>query len=318
MRYNVVIIGAGNIASGYDDILSPRILTHAHALKTLAFFNFLGFYDIDERRAEAAAQKWGVEKIDSLENIQKEIDIICCAAPDEFHYEILKKVSVFSSLKAVICEKPITRKTYQAKELVKLYKEKNIPLFVNYTRRFLGEFTELKHWISRAGSLIVGNCYYGKGVFHNCSHMINILEYILADLELLSTDFMLYDFFEEDPSINFVLKNESSKIYFHPIDCNIATVFEFDLFFENGRVRYSDHEGSIDYYQIKKSSVYSGELNYLLDRRIKIKWDLALLNLYKNVYDAICNQSEVCSDGEEAYKTISLCEKITKKVTEKK
>ena len=44
--YNVAIIGAGLISSGFDDIDDKRILTHAHAIVAHDKFNLCGFYDI--------------------------------------------------------------------------------------------------------------------------------------------------------------------------------------------------------------------------------------------------------------------------------
>lgn len=313
--YNVVIIGAGNIASEYDDASSTQILTHAHAVKQLSKFNLLGFYDVDKKKAKAAAVKWKTKVIYNLNSIQKNIDIVCCAVPDEFHYSVLKEISTFSVLKAVICEKPIAKKVIQAKELVDLYSKKDIPLFVNYTRRFMPEFMELKKWVEQSGRLIVGNCFYGKGVCHNCSHMLNILELFWKDIKVLSVDNFLYDYFEDDPSVTFVLEAGSGKIYFYPIDCKIATVFEFDLFFEGGRVKYSDAEGIIEYYKIQESAVYTNELNYTLEKRIKLERTEAMLNLYKNVYNVLNLKKEVISTGMDAYRTICLCESISDKIS---
>lgn len=46
----VVIIGAGNIAAGFDTPESKKILTHAHAVVVNPDFQLLGFYDIDEKK----------------------------------------------------------------------------------------------------------------------------------------------------------------------------------------------------------------------------------------------------------------------------
>lgn len=309
-----MIIGAGNIASGYDEVSSVQILTHAHAIKQSLVFNLLGFYDINRKNAETAALKWGTKAIYDLNSIQQNIDIVCCAVPDEFHYSVLKMICSLSELKAVICEKPITKKAMQAKELVDLYDKKGIPLVVNYTRRFLPEFAELKKWIERSGRLIVGNCYYGKGVVHNCSHMLNIMELFWDNLEVLSAGNILYDYFKKDPSADFIMKAGSGKLYFHTIDCNIVTVFEFDLLFEGGRVKYSDADGTIDYYIVEESAVYMDELNYILEKSVKIDRTSALKNLYQNVYDVLNMKQEALSTGMDAYRTLCLCEDINNKI----
>lgn len=310
--YNVLIIGAGKIASGYDTPMQDKILTHAHALVLATDFNLLGFYDVDQQKAEIAAKKWGVGVIRDLASIKNQVDVVCCAVPDEFHYDIMKRIIELPRLKMAICEKPITRNLVQAQEMVELYKRREIPLIVNYTRRFLNEFIELKNWINEAGDLKVGNCFYGKGVFHNCSHMINTLEYLFGELEFLQTNYMMYDYFQDDPSVSFILKRNSANIYFHPIECNIVTVFEFDLLFAKGRIKYSDAEGKIKYYKVDESEIYDNELNYVLERIVEIDWNSALTTLYKNVGDVLRKQVRMHSSGEDAYKTICICDKVKK------
>ena len=79
--YSALIIGAGQIASGFDSPQDKAILTHAHAYKNNPDIDFLGFYDVDYKKAESAAQKWGV-------NSYKEpvkADIISICVPDEYH-----------------------------------------------------------------------------------------------------------------------------------------------------------------------------------------------------------------------------------------
>ena len=47
--YKAVIIGAGNIAAGFDSPKSEKVLTHAHAILLHPDFELLGFYDRDEK-----------------------------------------------------------------------------------------------------------------------------------------------------------------------------------------------------------------------------------------------------------------------------
>ena len=43
--YNVLIVGAGNIGSGYDNPNSIEFLTHAHAFVNHDGFNLIGFVE---------------------------------------------------------------------------------------------------------------------------------------------------------------------------------------------------------------------------------------------------------------------------------
>lgn len=308
-KYNVVICGAGNMAAGYDEPKSGAILTHAHAISCDARFNLIGFYDINQKKAEDAAKKWGGKPIGSFDEIFKFAPIVCCTTPDEFHYETL--ISLLNpSVKAVICEKPITTIYEHAKQLVGLYKQYNIPIFVNYTRRYLNEFIQMKHWVKEAGELIVGRCLYGKGVVHNCSHMINVLQYLLGTLQLETIGRIKKDYFDDDPSVDFSLKFGDALIQFNYVPCDISTVFELDLCFSKGRIIYDDAAGSIKYFKILESDTYTGYFNYKLTNKVMINRSNALVNLYDNVFEVLENHEAIISSGEDAMDTLKICEII--------
>ena len=61
--YKALIIGAGQIAGGYDNPNDKSILTHAHAYSNNSNVELLGFYDVNYEAAEKMAEKWGGENI---------------------------------------------------------------------------------------------------------------------------------------------------------------------------------------------------------------------------------------------------------------
>lgn len=312
-KWNVLVIGAGNIASDYDDMCRNEILSHAHAISVSNYFELLGFYDLDYEKARRAAKKWNTKAFMSLEGLDQETDIVCCAVPDEYHYDILKEIMGWNSLSAVICEKPLAKKIADGKNILDLYTAKRIPLFINYSRRFLQAFQKAKEWINyNAGELIVGNCFYGKGTIHNSSHLVNLFQFLLGRLEIDSVGECVNDFFDDDVSRQFVLKHSNKKIYFHPIPCYDVTIFEFDLMFINGRMRYSDEKRQIEYYNVAESSIYRGEQNYVLTRVVDLDSSAAMQGLYDNIRLFLCKEEKVLSDVFSAYETLNICDKIVR------
>ena len=65
--YRVGIIGAGQIAGGYDDLNSEDVLTHAHAFNDNPQIDFIGFYDINSNKAKEMAKKWETKFFDKLD-----------------------------------------------------------------------------------------------------------------------------------------------------------------------------------------------------------------------------------------------------------
>ncbi|MFX1570640.1 MAG: Gfo/Idh/MocA family protein [Promethearchaeota archaeon] len=180
--YSVLIIGAGKQASEADHPNSDKIISFAHAFKKYGQFEVI-FYDIDIQKAYKSAEKWDAHWIgDYKKHLSKyDVDIIVVTTTDETHYEILKDI-VYYKPKLVLTEKPITTNLDQAYEIVELYKNNNIPLMVNYTRRFLPYYQDLKQRYENDefGELTYYNIIYNRGLLHTGTHGIDFMIWFLG------------------------------------------------------------------------------------------------------------------------------------------
>lgn len=315
--YKVGIIGAGQIASGYDSPLSNDYLTHAHTISELDDFYLEGFYDINQSQMNRAAKKWNTNAYSTAEELVKASDIIVCAVPDDHHYEMLKRIFESDThLCGVICEKPLALKPDQGAEICALYKSRDILLTVNYTRRFLDGFDEAKRKIKIFGDFVRGNCYYGKGLMHNGSHMINIIDHILglsdiSDVGILES---VNDYSEDDLSVSFYLTLcGKARVYFQVIPCNITSAFQFELFFEKGKLCYDSTQERIYVYDIGALKKYTGYTCYQQTSIIETNRSKAMLNLYRCVLNSIEMGFDNRCSGEDALRTLAICDEITKK-----
>ena len=164
----MIIIGAGNQGSAADHPRSDKVISFAHAIKDHPGFDLLGFIDKDLSKSEEAKRTWSAKfSIDNFSAIQYK-DVVIVATPDETHYDILKRIAN-KKLDLVICEKPLCNTVAEAREIVKLYNEKGIPLMVNYTRRFLPFYDHLKSY----GKCLYGTCVFNRGWIHTATHAID-------------------------------------------------------------------------------------------------------------------------------------------------
>ena len=108
-------------------------------------------------------------------------NVAVVSTPDDCHYEILKELAEYS-LKLVIAEKPICNNLQQAKEIVELYKAKSIPILVNYTRRFLPYYEDLKRRYEGGefGELLSWNLDFNRGLLHSGSHMVDFIQWFFG------------------------------------------------------------------------------------------------------------------------------------------
>lgn len=183
-KYNILIIGAGGqgaLADAPGSRNEHKIISFGHAFKKHHGFWLAGFYDKDLCKTHTASTIWKCCSYIDLKQafeprMYHKIDVAVVTTPDNTHYEILKQLAEYP-LKLVICEKPLCEDLQQAREIVELYSQKNIPLMVNYTRRFLPYYQDLKQKYKNGdfGRLIDYNILFNKGMLHTGTHAIDFI-----------------------------------------------------------------------------------------------------------------------------------------------
>ena len=314
VQYNVLIIGAGRIGALFDNPLSDKVFTHANAFSQDKRFNLLGFVDSDEQRAKKAAQIWNCKFFTNIKEAfdSTKIDVVCVAVPDEYHYDVLKELSIFP-IKFVFAEKPLTKTLDQAVEIIELYNKKSIPISVNYTRRFVPEFVQIKEKIKNGdfGTFIAGNAYYGKGFLHNGSHLIDLLRYFLGEIKRSKIVSRQIDFCKDDPSISAILTLSEDKSFFvQNVDSNLFTIFEVDLLFEKKRIRVVDSGFNVEMYDVQESKFFSGYKNIVKQQTINTSLDKALLFAVNNIGNYLEGLEPLVYMAEDALCTMKSCFKI--------
>ena len=285
--YKALIVGAGAIASGYDEPDSKEIRTHAHAYIKNPNIELLGFYDVDYKKAEIAAVKWGVKAFKKLQNA----DIISICVPDEYHTKMVLEAEKLNP-KVIFLEKPICRD----KKDIEILKEVKTPILVNYTRSFCKEFQNLSKRIKKGefGEFQSGFGYYGKGFIHNGSHMVNLLNLLFGDTQKCETISEINDFYDDDYSKTVVLTFENNaKFTMNAVDCRDYSVFELDLIFKKARIKILNIGNIIEIYLPEKSKKYKGYTMLKLSETIKTDMDFALKNAVSNIVDYLDNKADL-------------------------
>lgn len=310
-RITALIIGAGKIGAFFDDPKSKDIITHAHAYKKHPNFKLLGFVDNDPSKASLAAKVWGVKSYKNIEEAfskENQIDVVSVCVPDDFHYEILKDVAN-RPVKVIFAEKPITKSLAEAKEIIALCKEKNISLQVNYSRRFVPEYIELRKEITRGdfGKFITGSGYYGKGIIHNGSHLIDLIRTFTSEIVGIKSISKNNDFYEDDPSVSAILSMKNGgSIVFMTMDCHNYTVFELDLLFEKGRIRIKNSGEIIEKYEAKKSDSLKDYKFLYKTCEIKTSSNRSIYFAIENIFSNIKSNAQLLCTGIEAYQNLSV------------
>ena len=267
--FKVGIIGLGQIASDIDDDPERHIIwSHAKAYNIHPQTKITRIFDVNQYKLDSFSKKWNVphacNSIDAfLENF--DLDIVSICSPTETHYEILKLL-LNTSVKAVFCEKPLTHSVTKSEEVVHLYKEKNIPLVVNFMRRHDPIYTQPKQWIENGdiGALTTITAYGSTALMMSTSHVIDMMlfyggpaEWIIGHLQ---SDFVREVHGQPDPGghafIHF--KNGTTGFLKGTSASPAHYMFEIDLLGTEGRITISDDGRSVSFYKFKDINTSTG------------------------------------------------------------
>jgi Predicted dehydrogenases and related proteins len=152
-KLQVGIIGCGGIANQ----------KHFPSLSKLGdLCEMVAFCDVVRERAEAAAKEFGAADAkvytDYKELLNEDsIDVVHVLTPNVSHSQIT--IDAFSAGKHVLCEKPMSHDTEEARKMVEAAKRSGKKFTVGYQNRFRGDVQSL-HKACEAGEL--GDIYFAK------------------------------------------------------------------------------------------------------------------------------------------------------------
>lgn len=141
--------------------------------------------DIDAGK-KGFADEYGIGFFKDYKEMLKKVDAVSVVAPTDLHYPIVK--DCLNAGKHVFVEKPITLKSKEAEELIKLAKRKDLILSVGYLFRFNSAVKLLKEEVKNIGGIQYITARYIHSnkpprkdcgvIFNFAVHLIDILNFV--------------------------------------------------------------------------------------------------------------------------------------------
>jgi hypothetical protein len=198
---------------------------------------------------------------------------------------------------------------HEAETMVKLCKQKNVELIVNYIRRSDVGAIQIKHRIDtqKIQGKFKGTCYYSKGFYHNGSHFLNLLQYWLGKVEgfkLLQTSRKI-DEFDAEPDL--LISFEKGDIVFFSSWNEHFAFHDIRLVSPSGIILYQNGGELIQHLAFNKLSNTLEELPEVIQSGMRCyQWHV--LNNISEMLD--CKNSFALCDGNEALETIRVINTI--------
>jgi predicted dehydrogenase len=288
--YNALVIGAGFMGSKKDSLEDDKVFTHGKSYYLHPKFNLVGFVDTNLEEAKKAASIWGGKGFTKLKSAcaSSRIDVVSVVTPDQTHFDVLADVALLTGIKHIFCEKPLAPSFILARGITNLFSWLDISGSVNYTRRYLPEIDELRLQISRGdfGSYLFSQGYFGNGLIHDGSHMVDLLLYLLGTYENFS---------------------------YNEIDSSLYRIFELDIFFEKKRIRLTDFTWQLEYQTTGISPFYNWQTHINHEKTVQCRIDRAIYNAIDNIANYLDGKEDLKCTFRDACNALEACECLMRK-----
>ncbi len=314
-QYKAAIIGCGRIASDFDDdplmVKSYGISTHAGAYVDNPHIDLVAAADVSDDKLAKFGTRWGVGKLykDYKELLAKEnIDILSICTWNTTHLEILEEAAK-RKVKAIFCEKPLSNSLANADQMVKVARECGIPLFINHRRRWDDLYLKVRDYIKQGhlGQIQQVSCYYTSGVANTCSHLFDTLRMLFGEVKTVCA-WVKNDANTNDPDMDgYLILENGTTVTVQALDARHYSLFEFDIYGTNGRLRIEDNGFKTTYWPLRDNVQIPGFKALFKDNSpIEFVPKAIMVNAAQNIVDCLSAKAKPAGSGEDGVKSLEI------------
>lgn len=247
-KRSALLIGAGKIGAGYDNITTydGPSLSHLRALQHSVDVEHVDIVDPDEDCLAGVRDRPKVRKCFATLGKQAlaDSDLIVIASPTPTHAGLLSLISEINTSDCpIICEKPATSSSKDLEIIDRLPSHFKSRIFVNYSRQWSTDHEQIGELIAgqKMGSLNLVRCIYDKGILNNGVHLINFLKTLLGNqIELAWVGDPIFDHGAQNPTLSLKLTFGSVPAFIIGNDARNYSIFEMKFYFDGGTIELLD------------------------------------------------------------------------------
>ena len=325
MKIKTIIIGLGQIGQGYDYDLNHEkyILTHSQAVQAHPNFELIGGIDLFDENRKRFQKKFNKPSFSEIDDVKKnaDLDLVVVAVPTESHMDTVKKIVSKLSPKLILIEKPLSFLFDEAQEIIRIAKEKNIHIAVNYIREYETIHRELFERIKNdeLGSSIKVVCWYSKGIINNGSHFIQLLSNfmgVVINIHIINEG-RKWDNVDPEPTVEIIY--EKGRAYFIPVEEENYSLFEMEVVGPKGKIKYYNGGSHYDLWHVNTDPVFKNYKKLKVEPiTIKTNINKYQYHVYNNIAEYFEGNSDLYCDGKAALKTAQILDQIQQKILNEK
>jgi predicted dehydrogenase len=298
------VIGCGRIGCQHTD-------SHAAAYAASRHTRLVAVADESaERAAECVDRFPGAQAYVDVRNLleAEEAQVVSVCTPNETHVELLQTVMASRHVLGVLAEKPLALTERGARRVVAMASERDVVLAVNYIRRYAPGIERLRG-ILRSGELGHPNAisgYYTKGLLHNGSHWLDLVRYLLGEVEVIGAS--RADPHDDSQVSVWVSTPAGAGGALIGLDADDFTIFELDIVASQGRARLTDGGESIEIWH-RQMDAHLGMTALALDHRFAGGLSEAVSNAVDDLVACIRTGRTPKCQGQDGVVAVALAER---------
>ena len=287
MTYSVGLIGCGRIGYLNDKNLNKGTYSYFQSIRKHKKFKLVAVVDIKKNIRTEINKKYKVPAYYSYDKMMKEHnpDLVIVATNDSSHYQILMSIVDYNP-KFVFTEKPLASNSAEIKKIISTYKKKQVPLSINFSRRFSSTFNYINDLLknNHLGKIESVNMQYSRGFAHNAIHLLDLSLWYFGIPKSIEIDSIKPSkSFKGDKTIDLRMKyNSNMNVKLHGLDINYLGNEEIDIIGSLGRIRVHPD----DEYQEYKIISHKNYFKTRVFKKVKVK-KINNMSLIKNALDMI-------------------------------
>jgi predicted dehydrogenase len=312
-----IIIGCGAIAGGYNEQASVAgTFSHAAAYQGHPGFTIAACIEPDRVRRAAFMEYWSIENgfdnLNALLTSDVPFDVASVCAPTSMHEPLLVELAT-AGVRGVFCEKPMTADIDRTRAIAADYRAANVPLAVNYTRRWNPSIQELATQIEndKFGAVLSGVATYDRGVLHHGSHMVDLIQMLVGPVNFDRFLAARAGHTDDDPICDAVATNAAgAPITLIGVDAGSTGMFELQLIFEHAAIALEDFSRYLRIRPADSEPLVPGRRRLADKAATETRWPEALERAFLQFHDAVCTGAVMSSNGTNAVSAESICNEI--------
>jgi predicted dehydrogenase len=306
------VVGAGAIGSALDAGLSDTPLTHAGGYLA-AGHQLCALVDTADT-LEAQAAKWNTVGWRDFDAMMQQVqpEVLSFAVPASARPTLMRKALQYDCVKAVVAEKPLAGSLEEAAAVAAAYRDRKLPLVVNYSRRFVPAWQALS-----GSSAISATIKYAKGIRHNGTHAIDLCRMLFGEcLEALTLSGK-YDYWDHDPTVTAFLRFERCpEVLLQGLDERCFTLFEVDIVGTDYRVIVDQDGRRLRRYTPRTDAGIPPGRRLVQSVEQDTGAGKAMLSLIRHVGGLCEGDAPLCS-GEDAIVSLTIAQQLSDSLEQK-